>query len=153
MNSKNWKSLCSVVLVLIFISGCKKPAVESTKAVRIVTLDPGHFHAALVQKSMYDNVDSTVYVYAPDGPDVQLHLNRINGFNTREEFPTNWNEIVYKGSDFFEKMLDDKAGNVVVISGNNLKKADYISKSLQNGFNVLADKPMIINASDFETLK
>ncbi len=50
-------------------------------------------------------------------------------------------------------MLEEKAGNVVVISGNNLKKAEYISKSLDAGFNVLADKPMIIDAKDFETLK
>jgi len=32
--------------------------------VKIITLAPGHFHAALLQKSMYDNVDSTVYVFA-----------------------------------------------------------------------------------------
>ena len=151
---KSWKRLVSLALVFVFVSGCKtSPAVDNSKSVRIVTLDPGHFHAALVQKSTYENVDSTVYVYAPDGPDVELHLNRINGFNTREEFPTNWNEVVYKGNDFFERMLEEKAGNVVVISGNNQKKADYISQSLQAGFNVLADKPMIINASDFETLK
>jgi hypothetical protein len=33
--------------------------------VKIITLDPGHFHAALVQKSMYSQIDSNVYVYAP----------------------------------------------------------------------------------------
>ena len=26
---------------------------------RLITLDPGHFHAALVQKSMYPDVDPT----------------------------------------------------------------------------------------------
>ncbi len=155
MTYKSWKTsgLYFIVLMLI-ITGCKSSTTaENRKAVRLLTLDPGHFHAALVQKSVYNNVDSTVYVYAPDGPDVQLHLNRINSFNTREEFPTNWNEIVFKGDNFFEKMLDEKAGNVVVISGNNMKKSEYISKSLQAGFHVLADKPMIINAADFETLK
>ncbi|HSH20869.1 MAG TPA: hypothetical protein VLA03_10465, partial [Draconibacterium sp.] len=58
--------------------------------VKIMTLDPGHFHAALVQKSMYDQVDPVVHVYAPEGPDVEDHLNRINGFNTRAENPTSW---------------------------------------------------------------
>src|SRR5215216_5678088 len=114
------------------------------KPVRMVTIDPGHFHAALVQKSMYPDVDSTAYVYAPEGNDLQYHLDRINGYNTRTDNPTHWNEIVYKGNDFFEKMIAEKKGNVVVLSGNNQKKAEYILKSLQNGFNVLADKPMVI---------
>ena len=50
---------------------------ETKKPYQLVTLDPGHFHAALVQKSMYDDVDSVVHVYAPEGNDVQLHLDRI----------------------------------------------------------------------------
>ena len=37
------------------------------KDVQIVTLDPGHFHAALVQKTVYENVDSTVYVLCARG--------------------------------------------------------------------------------------
>jgi predicted dehydrogenase len=41
----------------------------------------------------------------------------------------------------------------VVLSGNNLKKAEYVSKSLAAGFHVLADKPMIIESKDFELLK
>ena len=32
--------------------------------VKLITLDPGHFHAALVQKTMYPQVDPNVYVYA-----------------------------------------------------------------------------------------
>ncbi len=121
--------------------------------IKLVTVDPGHFHAALVQKSMYDGVDSTVHVYAPGGADVQLHLDRIKGFNTREENPTHWNEVVYTGADFWDKFLAEKSGNVVVLSGNNKKKTEYIAKSLQADYNVLADKPMVINAGDFELLK
>ena len=152
----NWNSAFKSVsfLAALILTSCKpSTTVDNGKPVKIVTLDPGHFHAALVQKSMYASVDSTVHVYAPAGPDVDLHLNRITGFNTRAEFPTRWNEVVYTGDDFFDRMLEDKAGNVVVISGNNLKKAEYISQSLTAGFNVLADKPMIINTADFETLK
>jgi len=121
--------------------------------VKIITLDPGHFHAALVQKTMYDQVDSTVHVYAPDGPDVEDHLNRINGFNTRSENPTNWEEKVYKGADFNEKMLAEKPGNVVVLSGNNKKKTEYIKQALDAGLNVLADKPMCITQQDFQLLQ
>jgi predicted dehydrogenase len=50
-------------------------------------------------------------------------------------------------------MLAEKAGNVVVISGNNKLKTEYISRSLKGGFHVLADKPMVINSKGFETLK
>lgn len=121
--------------------------------VKLITIDPGHFHASLVQKSMYEQVSPDVHVYAPDGPDITQHLNRINGYNTRTTDPTSWNEIVYKGDDFFEKMLAEKAGNVVVLSGNNMKKAEYITRSVDAGLNVLADKPMIIRSEDFQALE
>ena len=121
--------------------------------VRLITVDPGHFHAALVQKRMYEQVSPDVHVYAPEGPDCLQHLARINSYNKREKNPTSWNEIVYTGPDFFEKMLAEKAGNVVVLSGNNKKKAEYISKAVNSGFNVLADKPMIIEPEDFPLLE
>jgi predicted dehydrogenase len=121
--------------------------------VKLVTLDPGHFHAALVQKSSYEQVDPRVHVFAPEGPDVQGHLARIDGFNSRAEDPTEWVEVVYTGDDFLEKMLAEKPGNVVVISGNNSRKADYIRQSVAAGFNVLADKPMAIEPEDFGVLE
>jgi predicted dehydrogenase len=140
--------------LLVMVMSCSTPSTDNkSKTVRLVTVDPGHFHAALVQKEMYENVDSVVHVYAPEGNDVKLHLGRIEGFNTRELFPTHWKEEVYYGEDFFEKMIKEKTGNVVVLSGNNKKKPEYISQSLQAGFNVLADKPMIINNRDFDNLK
>jgi predicted dehydrogenase len=126
---------------------------ESNYDVRLMTVDPGHFHAALVQKTMYPQVSPDVNVYAPEGPDLQQHLNRIEAYNKRAEDPTAWNEIVYKGDDFFEKMLSDKPGNVVVLSGNNRKKAEYIIRSVEAGLNVLADKPMIISPEDFPKLE
>lgn len=135
-------------------SDTKNESAESkSKSVRLITLDPGHFHAALVQKTMYDDVDSVVYVYAPEGNDLQLHLNRINGFNTRTDNPAHWKEEVYTGNDFFEKMISEKKGNVVVLSGNNQKKTEYILSSLKKGLNVLADKPMVIDSRGFDQLK
>ena len=101
----------------------------------------------------YPNVSPKVYVYAPEGNDLKMHLERINGFNTRAESPTKWQTDVYTGSDFFEKMLKDKAGNVVVLAGNNARKTEYILKSVEAGFNVLADKPMAITPEGFELLK
>lgn len=148
------------IIVSIFLLSCAMACQNSSTdqkedrdAIRLVTLDPGHFHAALVQKSMYEGVDSLVHVYAPEGADIQLHINRIKGFNSREDDPTRWNEIIYTGSDFWDKFLAEKSGNVVVLSGNNKKKTEYIAKSLDADYNVLADKPMVINAGDFELLK
>jgi predicted dehydrogenase len=143
--------------LLIIIAGMScnapEPTVKDDK-VNLVTLDPGHFHAALVQKSMYDEVSPHVHVYAPAGPDVQLHLDRINAYNNRAENPTKWDEELYTGDDYFEKMLTGNSGKVVVmLAGNNRKKTEYILKSLQAGFNVLADKPMVIDSANFELLK
>jgi predicted dehydrogenase len=134
-------------------SGKPIETMENNYQVRLLTVDPGHFHAALVQKIMYPQVSPEVRVYAPEGPDVQQHLGRIESYNTRMADPTAWNEVVYKGDDFFEKMISEKAGNVVILSGNNRKKAEYIAKSIRAGLNVLSDKPMIISPDDFTTLE
>jgi predicted dehydrogenase len=156
--------LYTLPVFILLITGCggqqqnkqqeKKAMFTGAKGeVKIITLDPGHFHAALVQKSMYDQVDPVVHVYAPDGPDLQDHLGRINGFNTRTENPTAWKEEIYSKPDFFDKMIAEKAGNVVVISGNNAKKTEYILKSVEAGLNVLADKPMVISPDKFPMLE
>lgn len=127
---------------------------EKVDDIRLITLDPGHFHAALVQKEMYPGVDSTVHVYAPtDGKDLQSHLNLVNSYNADASVPTHWKEEIYTGEDFLQKMLQEKKGNVVVLAGNNKRKIDYISQSIDGGFNVLADKPMAINQEGFQKLE
>jgi predicted dehydrogenase len=129
------------------------PDTSSRDRVRLITLDPGHFHAALVQKTSYPQVDSEVYVYAPEGEDVAEHLKKIAAYNTRAESPAQWDEKVYTGADYQEKMLREKKGNVVVLAGNNGKKTDYIRNAVSAGLHVLADKPMAIGIADFEQLK
>ncbi len=158
------KKLLYLILPALFLASCgtggsnnqannTDTAMDTKGQVKLITVDPGHFHAALVQKIMYDQVATDVHVFAPEGPDVKQHLNRINSYNARTADPTKWNEIIYTGPDFFEKMISEKTGNVVVLSGNNLKKAEYISKSIEAGLNVLADKPMIIRPEDFSVLE
>ncbi len=155
-----------ILIMTVIITACtgsKKEAAESEipesmftgakNEVKLITLDPGHFHAALVQKEMYDQVDPTVYVYAPEGPDVQDHLEQIEAYNTREKSPTSWVEKVYTGDDYLEQMLAEKPGNVMVTAGNNAKKTEYILKTIQAGIHVLADKPMVIFPEEFPTLE
>jgi len=149
-------SLLVLAVVMFSCEGGKECDMEFTGAkneVKLMTINPGHFHAALVQKKMYKQVDPLVHVYAPEGPDVDDHLQRINNFNTRQENPTSWETEVYVGDDFLQKMISEKPGNVMVTAGNNRDKINYINAAVENCINVLADKPMVINKDGFEILK
>ena len=154
---KNYLVFTMTALLLGTSCSSKKEQTEGFTGaqgeVKLITLDPGHFHAALVQKVSYPQVCKDVYVYAPGGFDAEEHLKRIEGFNTRADNPTGWNEIVYTGSDYLEKMLAEKKGNVMVQAGNNGKKTEYIKKTLEAGINVLSDKPMAINSQNFQLLE
>ncbi|WP_423128967.1 putative oxidoreductase C-terminal domain-containing protein [Gaoshiqia sp. Z1-71] len=155
----------SLIFSLIFFASCTGGGQQSAKQedqskftgaqgeVKLMTLDPGHFHAALIQKTMYEQVDPTVYVYAPEGTDVQDHLAKIEGFNTRAENPTNWDIKVYTGADYLGKMIAEKPGNVMMVSGNNAKKTEYIKAAADAGINIFADKPMAINTEGFTLLE
>ena len=146
------KYLIFTLASLLLMSSCFTKKAEPGE-VKLITLDPGHFHAALVQKDSYDQVSDKIYVYAPDGDDVKEHLKKIEGYNTRTDSPTKWQEVVYKGPDFLERMLVEKKGNVMVTAGNNRKKTEYIKQTLMAGIHVLADKPMAINSENFSLLK
>lgn len=148
--------LCALIIYCNTVKSESKPTNEfrgKKGEVKLVVLNPGHFHADLLQKTGNDKINDHVYVYAPQGTELTQHLQRIESYNKRAENHTSWKEIVYSQDDFFQKMLSEKKGNVVVLAGNNQKKADYISRSVQAGFNVLSDKPMAINKEQFELLK
>lgn len=153
----NWKFCCLVVLIISFISCSQKSEPKmnldnKVREIRIMTLDPGHFHAALVQKTNYNLVSPIVHIYAPIGKDLNDHLRRINGFNSRKNNPTHWKSIIYKGPDYLEKMIAEKPGNVMITSGNNRKRTKYIKTAIDAGINVLADKPMCINKEGFDLI-
>jgi len=120
--------------------------------VRLMTLDPGHFHAALVQKEMYPDVDPTVHVYAPLGADLLGHLSRIAGFNGRAEHPTVWQLEVHAGPDSLQRMLYARPGTVVVLSGRNRTKIAAIEAAVGAGLHVLADKPWLIEKDNLPKL-
>lgn len=120
---------------------------------RIVTLAPGHFHAALIQKQALDELADEAFVYAPLGSDLTAHLNRIAGFNSRPENPTRWKLRVYAGPDYWERLLAERPGEIVVLSGRNRGKIDRIAELAAAGMHVLADKPWVIEASGLPRLE
>src|SRR5262249_21723752 len=117
--------------------------------ITFMTLDPAHFHAALVHKEMHPEISPFVHVYAPLGPDLMSHLERMASFNNRANNPTHWQLEVHTGPDFMERLLQEKPGNVVMLSGRNRQKIDYMLACVEAGLHVLADKPWIIRHEDF----
>lgn len=138
------------ILSSMFLSSCSKSYVNGN--IGFVTVDPGHFHAALVHKSMYPEVDKNTFVYGSQGNDLTMHLNRINDYNNRKENPTSWVLHNYDQPDYLTKAMMDHKGNVVVLSGNNGRKTENIYKAIQNGYHVLADKPMVIDEEGYKLL-
>jgi predicted dehydrogenase len=119
---------------------------------KLTILDPGHFHAALVQKNMYADVDNTVDVYAPAGPELDDYLRQIESYNTRAEKPTYWRVLTHIGPDFLDRFVSERSGDAVVIAGNNRRKTEYLSRAVAAGYHTLADKPMAIDGAGFEAL-
>lgn len=146
------KKLAIALLVLATLNSCKTEKETTSDKLTLMTLDPGHFHASLIQKSMLPGIDSVCYVYAPKSLGVSAHNALLNEYNIREENPTGWKVESYIDSDFLEKMLEEKPGNIVVLAGNNKRKTDYIHKSVSAALNVLSDKPMAINKEGFNLL-
>ena len=151
--------LLTCMLMLSCNSQNRRPTVDSATVftgkpgeIKLVVLNPGHFHASLLQKFSQPLVNDTVFVYAPEGKELDQYLASIEAYNTRPEDPTNWVVIVYKGKDYLEKMISNQKGNVVVLAGNNKKKTEYIVESINAGYNVLSDKPMTINKENFHLL-
>ena len=78
---------------------------------------------------------------------------KIEQYNSRDENPTNWEEVVYTGDDYLEKMLQEKPGNIMMVAGNNGRKTEYIQQAVANNIHVYADKPMVIVPEEYDLLK
>ena len=135
-----------------FVAIAPLPGQNKAMQTKLMIADPGHFHATLLQKDMYPEIDRRVFVYARLGPELLDYLNRISLFNSRPENPTRWELDVHTSSDPMREMLRDKPGNAVVFTGRNRGKIDRILDSLNAGIHVFADKPWIISSSDLPKL-
>jgi predicted dehydrogenase len=119
----------------------------------LVIVDPGHFHAALVQKEMYAGLLPEVHVYAPVGLDLADYLTRIARFNTRADDPTAWIFAVHAGPDYLARLRDEEPGGICILSGRNRNKIGLIEAAIEAGLHVLADKPIIIRRADLPRLE
>ena len=149
--------LISILFIVASCSFSKKQTMNKAEAndsckIEVVVLDPGHFHASLLQKDALAVINDTIRIYAPEGIGVNQYLESIDSYNHRTESPTTWKKQVYTGEDYLQKMLSDHKGDVVILAGNNQKKTRYIIESIKAGYNVLADKPLAINSQDFQLL-
>lgn len=149
--SRRWQAFALTLLLVTALSVAFQRNAMA-KDLRFVTVAPGHFHAALVQKQMLPGVAPTVTVYAPLGFDLTEHIKRIVGFNTRAETPTTWSLDVHASADFANQFRKETPGSVVVISGRNAGKIELIETAIDAGMHVLADKPWIIEPGDFDKL-
>lgn len=146
MASSISKIIMGAMVVVGFSSCHERPVVLNV-------VDPGHFHASLLQKSRLEGVDEKVRVYAPEGEELEQYLATIEGYNTREQNPTSWKEDVYAGSDYLEHLPVNENGDVVMLAGNNAKKTDYILTAVERGYNVLSDKPLAIDSRGWDLLQ
>ncbi len=143
----------SLLLLVCSVQGCRVAPRENTAGVRLVVVDPGHYHASLIHMEMYPQVSPRVSVYAPLGTELSDYLSRVTMFNSRRDDPTRWELDIHTGPGFFERMLGERAGNVAVFAGRNREKIGRIVRSLEAGYNVLADKPWIISTQDMPRLE
>ena len=118
----------------------------------LVVVDPGHFHATLVQQEMYPGLSPLVRVHAPLGPDLIDYLSRIARYNRRPQAATDWRLDVHAGPDFLDRMRHEPPGGIAIFSGRNRGKIERIIAALETGLHVLADKPAIIEPADLPRL-
>lgn len=119
----------------------------------MIVLDPEHSHASAVFSQPIPGVSKVVHVYAPPGQGVTAFLDSLARFNHRSKNPTAWQIEPHIAPDFLKSMLLEPPGNIVVITGRNDLKIQYILSSFRAGQNVLADKPWIIHRKDFALLE
>ncbi|MEC5145094.1 putative oxidoreductase C-terminal domain-containing protein [Chitinophaga sp. 212800010-3] len=145
------QNITFIGIATLWLSCTHQPEKKAT--MQLIALDPGHFHASLVQQQMYPGIDTVIQVYAPGGPELDQYLQRVAAYNRQDSPAVHWGTKVYTGGDYLQQMLQCPLGNIVILAGNNRLKPMYIGRSVHAGMHVLADKPMAIDAAGFDSLQ
>ena len=77
------------LVFLLVVASCSLSKRQTTDEVDIsgshkidlIVLDPGHFHASLLQKETLTDVSDTIRIYAPEGIAVNQYLESIDSYN------------------------------------------------------------------------
>jgi hypothetical protein len=109
----------------------------------LIILNPGHFHAALVLRDPHPSLSDDIYVYSEVGHELDRFLEITESFNKRKINSTHWRIHIYSGSDFLEKLIQEKKGDIVILAGKNNSKMKNIEILNREGFAILADKPWV----------
>ena len=80
--------IIAILFIVVSCSFSKKQAANRMETndipqLEIVVLDPGHFHASLLQKETLTDVGDTIRIYAPEGTGVNQYLESIDSYNQR----------------------------------------------------------------------
>lgn len=132
----------------------KQHLAEQEPKIKLIVLSAAHPHGAHLQEAFKNEFYKEVTVYARSREDMETsYLNFIERYNQKASDQDLWHLDIYTGSDYLEKMVSEKKGDMVIIASNNERKAEYIEKSAESGLSVLADKPMALTGDDFEKLE
>jgi len=148
------------IAFIVVVAGCTQEKADTSSQSasaqsehRFIVIDPGHFHAALVFKRPgYEGISPLVGVYAPVDEDFTDHMNRVIPFNNRADDPAQWRYKIHLGPDYREAVFGERFGDIAIFSGKNNEKLDNIKACVDSGFNVLADKPWVIDPDKFPLL-
>ncbi|HUF91380.1 MAG TPA: putative oxidoreductase C-terminal domain-containing protein [Candidatus Limnocylindria bacterium] len=117
----------------------------------LLFLEPGHFHAALTLRERHPLAADEVVVYVREGPDGAREATEfgdlIEAFNRRPQRPTRWRAVVRAHPEPLARLLDERAGDIVILAGRNDRKMALVRRLHDAGLHVLADKPWITSAT------
>lgn len=119
------------------------------RPIRFMVVAPGHFHAALPFLRPIAGVHQRVHTYAPLDRDTLTFLTTIANFDES----THWQIDLRAGENYRGRFLQEQPGNTVIFAGRNRDKLDLIQASVRENLQILADKPWIIEPSQFPALE
>ena len=93
--------LISILFIVASCSFSKKQTMNKAEAndsckIEVVVLDPGHFHASLLQKDALAVINDTIRIYAPEGIGVNQYLESIDSYNHRPSIKAGYNILADK---------------------------------------------------------
>jgi predicted dehydrogenase len=116
-------------------------------------LDPGHFHAALTLGVPNPRVRQEIFVYAPEGPELDDFLALVDAFNRRPVRPTAWHPVVRAGRGSLERLIGERPGDIAILAGRNDRKMSLMRRLHDAGFHILADKPWLAGPDGLDDLR